>query len=178
MLGVGDEFPSITVTAVTADLSDPFRIIDTGTRDGRWLVLFAWPKDFTFVCPTELVAFGERYDQIDGLNADLWGVSIDSEYVHLAWRQHDEGIRPLPYPMLADVRRELCSALGILDRTEGVALRATVIVDPDGIIRFVSVNDRDVGRNVDEVLRVLQALQAGGLTACGWQPGDALLTPA
>ena len=106
------------------------------------------------------------------------GVSIDSEYVHLAWRGNHPDLRHLPFPMAADVKRELTGALGILDPDEGVALRATFIVDPEGIIRFVSVNDLDTGRNVDEVLRSLTAIQAGGLTSCGWRVGDATLDAA
>ena len=108
----------------------------------------------------------------------MLGVSTDSEYVHLAWRNDHPDLKDLPFPMLADIKRELSSALGILHKQEGVALRATFIVDPDGIIRYVSVNDLSVGRNVDEVLRVLDALQTDELCPCNWQKGEETLSAA
>ena len=107
--------------------------------------------------------------------AQLFGASIDTQYVHLAWRREEQTLRKLPFPMLADTKRELSSALGILHEGKGVALRATFIVDPKGIIRHASVNDLSVGRNVDEVLRILDALQTGGLTGCNWRKGDPTL---
>src|SRR5690606_12157676 len=106
------------------------------------------------------------------------GVSTDSEYVHLAWRNTHPDLADLPFPMVSDIKRELSSALGILDRNEGVALRATFIVDPQGIIRFVTVNDLSVGRNPQEVLRVLDALQTDELCPCNWQRGEATLSAA
>jgi peroxiredoxin (alkyl hydroperoxide reductase subunit C) len=108
----------------------------------------------------------------------VYGVSTDSEFVHLAWRQNHEDLKDIPFPMLSDLKRELSTALGILDREEGVALRATFIVDPDNIIRFVSVNDLNVGRNPNEVLRVLDALQTDELCPCNWQKGEETLQAA
>ena len=105
-------------------------------------------------------------------------MSIDSEYVHLAWRNHHPDLKDLPFPMIADIKRELSQALGILDKQEGVALRATFVVDPQGVIRFVSVNDLSVGRNPAEVLRVLDALQTDELCPCNWQKGQQTLTAA
>ncbi|MFU8798088.1 MAG: peroxiredoxin, partial [Gammaproteobacteria bacterium] len=139
---------------------------------GKWLVLFAWPKDFTFVCPTEIAAFGKMNADFKDRDAQILGLSTDSEFVHLAWRQQKDDLKHLPFPMLADVKRELCQALGILDKTEGVAQRATFIVDPEGIIRFVMVTDLSVGRNPAEVLRVLDALQTDELCPCNWQKGQ------
>src|SRR5688572_26642897 len=104
MLTVGDALPAVTLTGVGPDGAAPFAGVDTGALRGRWTVLFSWPKDFTFVCPTELVAFGERTAAFAELGADVYGVSVDNEYVHLAWRQHDPRLRDLPYVMLADVR--------------------------------------------------------------------------
>ena len=176
MIGVGQRFPDYRLTGVVA--SDPdkaFRTIDPNTYPGAWRVVFFWPKDFTFVCPTEIAGFGKLDKEFKARDAQLLGVSVDSEYVHLAWRQQKEELRGLPFPMLADIRRDLCGMLGILDPKEGVAQRATFIVDPDNVIRFVSVNDLAVGRNPDEVLRVLDALQTGELTACNWQPGQPVL---
>jgi peroxiredoxin (alkyl hydroperoxide reductase subunit C) len=178
MLTVGNRFPEFDLAAVDGVETPALTRTSLGDHDGRWLVVFFWPKDFTFVCPTEIAAFGDRHAAFAEAGADVVGVSIDSEYVHLAWREHHPDLTHLPFPMAADVKRELSSALGILDPTEGVALRATFIVDPEGVIRFVSVNDLDTGRNVDEVLRSLTAIQAGGLTSCGWRAGDATLDAA
>jgi peroxiredoxin (alkyl hydroperoxide reductase subunit C) len=176
MLTVGDLLPSFSLTGVRSEDTDSafVTVSDTDYR-GRWLVLFTWPKDFTFVCPTEIGAFGEAYPQFKDLDADVLGVSTDNEYVHLAWRQANPLLTGLPFPMAADLRRDLTTALGVLDRNEGVALRATFIIDPEGVIRHVSVNDLDTGRNVNEVVRTLAACQAGGLTACNWVPGQSLL---
>jgi peroxiredoxin (alkyl hydroperoxide reductase subunit C) len=108
--------------------------------------VFFWPKDFTFVCPTEIAAFGKLNGDFNDRDAVVYGASIDSEFVHLAWRQNHADLKDLPFPMLADIKRELTTALGILDKNEGVAMRATYIVDPEGIIRFASVTDLNVGR--------------------------------
>jgi peroxiredoxin (alkyl hydroperoxide reductase subunit C) len=134
--------------------------------------------DFTFVCPTEIAAFGQRERDFHARDAQLLGGSTDTHYVHLAWRQQHPDLRSLPYPMLADTRRELSSALGVLHRDAGVPLRATFIVDPQGTIRFASVNDLSVGRNVDEVLRVLDALQTDELCPCNWRKGEPTLEVA
>ena len=176
MLTVGDLLPSFSLTGVRSEDTDSafVTVSDTDYR-GPWLVLLTWPKDFTFVCPTEIGAFGEAYPQFKDLDADVLGVSTDNEYVHLAWRQANPLLTGLPFPMAADLRRDLTTALGVLDRNEGVALRATFIIDPEGVIRHVSVNDLDTGRNVNEVVRTLAACQAGGLTACNWVPGQSLL---
>ena len=130
------------------------------------------------MCPTEIASFGRLNDEFTDRDTVVYGVSTDSEFVHLAWRQNHEDLRDLPFPMLSDIKRELSSALGILDKSEGVCLRATFIVDPDGIIRFVAVNDLNVGRNTQEVLRVLDALQTDELCPCNWQKGEEVLKAA
>jgi lipoyl-dependent peroxiredoxin subunit C len=140
--------------------------------------VFFWPKDFTFVCPTEIAAFGKLNREFSDRGAQLFGVSTDNEYVHLAWRKDKEELRSLPFPMLSDIKRELSGALGILDREAGVAQRATYIVDPEGVIRFVYVTDLSVGRNPEEVLRVLDALQTDELCPCNWQKGEDTLKAA
>ncbi len=179
MLTVGDKFPAFNLKAVvTTDPKTAFTQVDNGTYKGKWLIVFAWPKDFTFVCPTEIAAFGKLNAEFADRDAQVLGVSTDSEFVHLAWRQNHADLKSLPFPMLADIKRELCAELGILDKAEGVALRATFIVDPDGIIRFVSVNDLSVGRNVNEVLRTLDALQTDELCPCNWQKGEEVLKAA
>lgn len=159
-------------------LSSAFTQITNATDAGKWKIVFFWPKDFTFVCPTEIVAFGKLNEDFNDRDAVVYGVSTDSEFVHMNWRLHHEDLKSLPFPMLADIKRELSAACGVLDKKEGVALRATFIVDPDGIIRFSSVNDLSVGRNPQEVLRVLDALQSDELCPCNWNKGDDVLRPA
>jgi alkyl hydroperoxide reductase subunit AhpC len=179
MLTVGDKFPEFDLQAVVSlEHGKEFQKITGQSFPKKWLVVFAWPMDFTFVCPTEIAEFGRRWADFAARDAQVLGVSADTHYVHLAWRQSHPALQALPYPMLADTKRELSAALGILHRTEGVPLRATFIVDPDRIIRFVSVNDLAVGRNVDEVLRVLDALQTGELCPCNWQKGAPTLQAA
>ncbi len=131
--------------------------------------------DFTFVCPTEIAEFGKRNADFAERDAQVLGASTDTHFVHLAWRRSHEDLRDLPFPMLADTKRELAQALGILHKDAGVALRATFIVDPEGVIRWVCVNDLSVGRNVAEVLRVLDALQTDELCPCNWQKGEPTL---
>lgn len=173
MLTIGDTFPSFSLKAVVStDQAKAFTTLTDESNAGKWKIVFAWPKDFTFVCPTEIAAFGKLNREFNDRDAVVYGVSTDSEFVHLAWRQNHADLKDLPFPMLADIKRELCTALGILDKNEGVAMRATFIVDPEGIIRFVSVNDLSVGRNPQEVLRVLDALQSDELCPCNWQKGD------
>ena len=173
MLGVGQKFPDFKVTAtVSTDLKTAFTEIGTDTYPGKWKVIFFWPKDFTFVCPTEIVAFGNLNKDFADRDAVLLGASIDSEFVHLAWRQNHADLKNLPIPMLADVKRELSSALGIIDPNAGVSQRAVYIVDAENVIRFVMVTDLSVGRNSTEVLRVLDALQTDELCPCNWNKGQ------
>jgi lipoyl-dependent peroxiredoxin subunit C len=179
MLTVGDRFPQYSLKAVVStDPKTAFAQIGNSSFPGRWTVVFFWPKDFTFVCPTEIAAFGALNEDFADRDTQVLGVSTDSEFVHLAWRRDHADLKSLPFPMLADIKRELSTALGVLDKEEGVALRATFIVDPEGIIRFVSVNDLSVGRNPQEVLRVLDALQTDELCPCNWQKGEQTLQAA
>ncbi len=179
MLGVGEKLPSFALTAtVSTDQKKAFRTITDLDYPGKWKVYFFWPKDFTFVCPTEIAGFGKLNKQFQERDAQILGGSIDSEYVHLAWRTHHQDLKDLPFPMLADIKRELCEQLGILDPKAGVAQRATFIVDPDGIIRFAYVTDLSVGRSPEEVLRVLDALQTDELCPCNWHKGEPTLTAA
>jgi lipoyl-dependent peroxiredoxin subunit C len=179
MLTVGDRIPAFDLNAVVSiDPDRAFQRINQASNPGKWKVLFFWPKDFTFVCPTEIAGFGKLNNDFNDRDAVIYGVSIDSEFVHLAWRNNHPDLNNLPFPMLADIKRELSASLGILEKTEGVALRATFIVDPEGVIRFVSVNDMNVGRNPEEVLRVLDALQTDELCPCNWKKGDEFLKAA
>ena len=179
MLSVGQKFPSFNLKAtVSNDINSAFTEVTDKSYKDKWLVVFFWPKDFTFVCPTEIAEFGKLNKEFKDRDAQLLGASTDSEFVHLAWRQHKEELNALPFPMLADIKRELSAELGILDPQEGVAQRATFIVDPEGIIRFTMVTDLSVGRNVKEVLRVLDALQTDELCPCNWQKGQDTLKVA
>jgi peroxiredoxin (alkyl hydroperoxide reductase subunit C) len=179
MLGVGEKFPAYRVKAtVSTDLKTGFRTITHEDFPGKWKVYFFWPKDFTFVCPTEIVGFARLYKEFRERDCEILGASTDSEFVHLAWRKYNEELKDIPFPMLADVNRRLSEALGILDQEEGVARRATFIVDPDNIIRFVYVTDMSVGRNPQEVLRVLDALQTDELCPCNWTKGQETLKVA
>ncbi|MCU0868138.1 MAG: peroxiredoxin [Burkholderiales bacterium] len=179
MLTIGDRLPAFDVPAtVSIDADKAFTRIDDQSAPGKWKVIFFWPKDFTFVCPTEIAAFGKLAGDFADRDAVVWGVSLDSEFVHLAWRRDHADLRDLPIPMLADIKRELSTGFGVLDAKEGVPLRATFLVDPEGVIRYVSVNDLNVGRNPEEVLRVLDALQTDELCPCNWKQGDAFLKAA
>jgi alkyl hydroperoxide reductase subunit AhpC len=179
MSGIGKRFPEFALTGVISnDLNKAFQPFTHDSFPGKWKVVFFWPKDFTFVCPTEIAAFGKLDKEFKAREAQVLGVSIDSEFVHLAWRNSKDELKNLPFPMLADIKRELTTSLGILDPEAGVAQRATFIVDPQGVIRFVYVTDLNVGRNPDEVLRVLDALQTDELCPCNWKQGDDTLKAA
>jgi peroxiredoxin (alkyl hydroperoxide reductase subunit C) len=178
MLTVGDAFPHFNLqAAVSLERGKEFKEVSDKSHSGKWKVVFYWPMDFTFICPTEIAAFGKRNKDFLERDAQILGVSTDTHYVHLAWRNSHPDLKELPYPMLADTKKELAQALGILHK-DGVALRATFIVDPQGIVRWVNVNDLSVGRNVDETLRVLDALQTDELCPCNWKPGDKTLNAA
>lgn len=172
MLGVGKKFPEFKLKGVVSnDVKTAFKDFSNSDFKGKWIVAFFYPKDFTFVCPTEIKGFGDLNGQFKDRDAQVLALSTDSEFVHLAWRQSHKDLNNLPFPMLADIKRELSQNLGILDDQEGVAQRATYIVDPEGIIRFVYVTDLNVGRNPKEVLRVLDGLQTDELCPCNWEKG-------
>ncbi|QRY50978.1 peroxiredoxin [Mycolicibacterium septicum] len=183
LLTIGSQFPEYDVTAVVGgDLSkvdakqpdDYFTRVTNKDDEGKWRIIFFWPKDFTFVCPTEIAAFGKLNEDFEDRDAKVIGVSVDNEFVHFQWRAQHEDLKTLPFPMVSDLKRELSAAAGVLN-ADGVADRATFIVDPNNEIQFVSVTAGSVGRNVDEVLRVLDALQSDELCACNWKKGDPTL---
>lgn len=153
----------------TASLSD---------YKGKWLVLFFYPLDFTFVCPTEITALSNRYDEFVNLGADILGVSTDSVYSHRAWintPREQNGIPGLKYPLASDITKEVSQNYGVLVEDEGIALRGLFIIDPEGILQYAVVHNLNIGRSVDETLRVLEALQTGGLCPVEWKPGQATL---
>ncbi|MDF3023031.1 MAG: alkyl hydroperoxide reductase [Alphaproteobacteria bacterium] len=177
MLTIGQKFPEFKLTGVVSDdQKTAFKELTNASFKGKWLVLFAWPKDFTFVCPTEIASFGKLNKDFADRDAQVLGLSTDSDYVHLAWKQNHKDLKDLPFPMLSDIKRELSTALGILHAEAGVCNRATFVVDPNGVIRHVSVNDLKVGRNVNEVLRILDALQTDELCQCNWNKGEDTLS--
>ena len=163
MLGVGENFPDFSMQGV----NDENDIIDVDVLLKEWTVVYFYPKDFTFICPTEIADMDYLVDE-----ADVIGISGDNEYCKLAWKEQNSAIRNIRHILAADCGLYLANELGIVDEENGVPFRATYIVDPEGIIQHVSVNALDTGRNANEVLRTLQALKAGGLTGCSWQPGD------
>lgn len=176
MLTIGKNFPHFNLKGVvSSNIENAFIDVIHNNHQDKWRVFFFWPKDFTFVCPTEIAEFGRLYQEFMDRDTEVFGVSTDSEFVHLAWKQQKSELQDLPFPMLSDIKRELSHNLGILDENEGVAQRATFIVDPKNIIRFVMVTDLNVGRNPKEVLRVLDALQTDELCPCNWQKGEKTL---
>jgi alkyl hydroperoxide reductase subunit AhpC len=179
MLSIGSSFPAYHLKGVVAnDLEHAFRDFSSSGDAAKWKVFFFYPKDFTFVCPTEIAGFARLNAEFEERDARVFGVSTDSEFVHLAWRQSHEDLLNLPYPLLSDLRRELSERLGILDPAELVCQRATFVVDPSGVIRYASVHDANVGRNPEEILRVLDALQTGELCPCNWKKGEETLKVA
>ncbi len=175
MLSVGSEFPEFQKKAVVSiEPGKEFGTVNAQDHraHGKWMVMFWWPKDFTFVCPTEIAEFNKAYADFSDRDAVLIGASTDSEFVHLAWRNNHTDLKDLKFPMLADTSKSLAEELGILEANEKVAYRVTYIVDPQGIIRWTCVNDLSVGRNVPEVLRVLDALQTDELCPCNWKKGE------
>jgi peroxiredoxin 2/4 len=172
---VGETAPGFSLDAlVGTEKGKEFRKVSLGEFRGRWVVLFFYPMDFTFVCPTEIKGFNAALDQFKELNAVVLGASTDSKFSHLAWVQRGE-LGALKFPLLSDLKKETAVSYGCLDEKEGVALRALYIIDPEGVLQYQVVHNLDVGRSVDETLRVLEALQTGSLCPLGWHPGDKTL---
>lgn len=180
LLTIGDQFPDFELTALKGgDLrevnanqpEDYFEEINNQSYEGKWRVIFFYPKDFTFVCPTEIAAFGKLNDEFEDRDTHILGGSVDNEFSHFNWRATHPDLKTIPFPMISDIKHDLIKALGV-ENADGVADRATFIVDPDNVIQFVSVTPDAVGRNVDEVLRVLDALQSEEVCACNWQKND------
>ena len=168
MIEINETFPEFSLNAVMDDGS--LASVNHTDIQNEWSVIYFYPKDFTFICPTEIADMDKLLPE-----ANVLGISGDNEYCKQAWRQSNELIQDISHPLGADCGLKLATAWGVVDENEGVCLRATFIVDPNGVIQHVSVNALDTGRNVDEILRTLQALKAGGLTACSWKPGEDLL---
>lgn len=184
VLTIGDQFPAYELTGVVpgklAEIEankpeDYFTTVSSeGLDEDTWRVVFFWPKDFTFVCPTEIAAFADLYEEFKDRDCEIVGVSVDNEFTHYAWRRSHEKLQDLPFPMASDLDRGLVEALGI-KRATGEADRATFIIDPNNVIQSVSVTADSVGRNTEEVLRQLDALQSDELCACNWKAGAATI---
>jgi len=170
MLTVGQPLPEFKGPALLPN--GDFGTINLSSYQGKWVVLFFYPLDFTFVCPTEIQGFNKLHEDFTKAGAVVLGASVDSVHCHKAWTEH--GLGRLAFPLIGDLNRELAQACGILS-ADGFSHRATFIANPQGVIESVTINSSNVGRSTDETLRTLQALQAGGLTPCGWQPGQSLL---
>ncbi|CAM2991150.1 peroxiredoxin [Paenibacillus sediminis] len=171
---VGKPAPDFTMEAVTGDGKE-FKTVKLSDYRGKWLVFFFWPLDWTFVCPTEITALSEAYEEFKKLDTEILGASTDSVHSHRAWVRTspaDNGLGPVNFPLASDITRKVASDYGVLIEEEGVALRGLFIIDPEGELKYQVVNHNDVGRSVEETLRVLQALQSGGLCAMNWKPGD------
>lgn len=165
MLQVGKEAPDFQMEAVIGKDFDEVKLSD---YRGKWVVLFFWPLDFTFVCPTEVTAFSRRIQEFKDLGAEVLGASIDSKFTHLAWK---ESLGQINYPMLSDITKEASREYGVLIEEQGIALRGLFIIDPEGVLRYQVVHDLNIGRNVDEVIRVIKALQTGELCPIDWEEG-------
>lgn len=181
-LRVGQAAPDFTATAV---YDQEFQTIKLSDYRGKYVVLFFYPLDFTFVCPTEITAFSDRNADFEQLNTQVLGVSVDSEFSHLAWTQTDRrsgGVGDLNYPLVSDIKKEISRAFNVLDPESGVALRGLFIIDREGIVQHATINNLSFGRNVEETLRTLQAIQyvqsnPDEVCPAGWQPGDMTMSP-
>jgi peroxiredoxin 2/4 len=171
---VGESIPDHSVQAYVRGEGSPSEFDLSGHR-GRWVVLFFYPRDFTFICPTELAAFAERHEDFLGERAIVIGASTDSYYSHKAWFESDPRLAGVDYPVIADTAHELSRSFDVL-LDDGATHRATFIIDPTGTLLHMSVNEHDVGRSVDEVLRTLRAFRTGALCPADWGPGKATLT--
>jgi lipoyl-dependent peroxiredoxin subunit C len=178
MLSIGDKFPRFNVPAcVSVEEGNEFRNVSNETLDGKWMIFYAYPKDFTFICPTEIVEFDRRARDFADRDAVVIGGSTDNEFSHLAWRKSHDDLRKINTPLVF-ITPQLALELGIVHPEAGAAVRVTYVVDPEGIIRAVSATDLSVGRNVDETLRILDALQTDELCPCNWKKGEQTLGAA
>jgi len=174
MVRIGLPAPDFTVEAVE---KKKFTKISLSDYKGKWVCLFFYPLDFTFVCPTEIVEFGQKSSEFAQRDCVVIGGSTDSKFSHLGWCNNHPDLKNLPIPLIADYTKDIARKYGILKDDEGMAYRGTFLIDPEGILRFIYITDLPVGRNVDEVLRVLDALQTGELTPCQWKKGESVLKP-
>jgi peroxiredoxin (alkyl hydroperoxide reductase subunit C) len=179
MISINQKAPEFTEEAY---IDDKFKKISLSDYKGKWIVLFFYPADFTFVCPTELGELAENYDKIKKLGAEIISVSVDTAFVHKAWHDESPTIKKIKFPMLADPARRVCTAYGTLIEQEGLSLRATFIIDPDGIIKAFEFHDNNIGRSVEEIIRKLEAAKfvrenKGEVCPMNWKPGQKTIKP-
>ena len=171
---VGEPAPDFDM-ASTKNMEKLNENVKLADYKGKWLVLLFYPLDFTFVCPTELTTFSDRYEDFEGIGADIIGVSTDSVFSHRAWIQTPRdkgGVADLKYPLAADATKTVARDYGVLIEDRGIALRGLFVIDPEGILRYKVVHDLNIGRSAEVTLRVIQALQTGGLCQAEWRPGQ------
>ncbi|AWB67749.1 alkyl hydroperoxide reductase [Saccharobesus litoralis] len=182
---VGRQAPDFTAAAVlgSGEIVDNFTLSEV--TKGKKAVLFFYPLDFTFVCPSELIAFDKRFEEFQKRGVEVIGVSIDSQFTHAAWRNtavNEGGIGAVKYPLVADVKHEICQAYDVEHPEAGVAFRGSFLIDEDGLVRHQVVNDLPLGRNIDEMLRMIDALaftqEHGEVCPAGWQDGDKGMKPS
>jgi peroxiredoxin (alkyl hydroperoxide reductase subunit C) len=174
---VGEPAPDFTM-ASTKNLETLAETVSLADYKGKWLILLFYPLDFTFVCPTELTAFSDNLEKFEEVGAEIIGISTDSVHSHRAWLKtprEQNGVAELRYPLASDITGEVARKYGVLIEKEGIALRGLFIIDPEGILQYSVIHSLNVGRSVDETVRVLNALQTGGLCAAEWQPGEETL---
>lgn len=174
---VGEPAPYFEMLS-TKNMETLDEVVSLEDYKGKWLILVFYPYDFSFVCPTEILALSDRYEEFQDLNTEILGVSTDSVYSHKAWLKTPEeqnGIQGTKYLLASDNTHAVSEAYGVLVEEEGAALRGLFIIDPEGILQYAVIHNMNVGRSVDETLRVLEALQAGGLCSANWEPGEELL---
>ncbi|WP_199615482.1 peroxiredoxin [Paenibacillus alkalitolerans] len=174
---VGKKAPEFTMETALGNGKD-FGKVSLSDYKGKWLVFFFYPLDFTFVCPTEIIALSEAYDQFQDLDCEILGCSTDSKFSHRAWintPRDQNGLGQLNYPIASDINKTVARDYGVLDENEGIAFRGLFIIDPEGELKYQVVTHNDVGRSVEETIRVLQALQSGGLCPANWKPGQKTL---
>jgi peroxiredoxin (alkyl hydroperoxide reductase subunit C) len=174
---VGQQAPNFDMPS-TKNIEKLNENVELNDYKGRWVVLLFYPLDFTFVCPTELTSFSDRYDDFEGIGAAVIGVSTDSVHSHRAWLKTPRdkgGVEGLRYPLASDITKSVARDYGVLIEDKGVALRGLFVIDPEGTLRYAVIHDLNVGRSADETLRVIQALQTGGLCQADWRPGQETL---
>jgi peroxiredoxin 2/4 len=175
---VGKQAPRFEMDAVLSNKEFGKVSLEENMKNDKWTVLFFYPMDFTFVCPTEIIAFSDRYDEFEDLDAEVIGVSTDTIHTHKAWintPRDSNGLGELKYPLAADTNHTVSADYGVLIEEKGIALRGIFIISPEGELVYSAINNLDVGRDVNETLRILQALQTGGLCPANWKPGQETL---
>jgi alkyl hydroperoxide reductase subunit AhpC len=182
MVQVQQKAPDFKAPAV---VNKEFKDVSLADYKGKWVVLFFYPLDFTFVCPTEITSFSDRVEEFRKLNCEVLAVSVDSKFSHLAWVNTDRkqgGLGDIKYPLVSDMTKQICRDYGVLLEDAGISLRGLFLIDPNGVLKYSVVHDNSVGRNVDETLRVLQAFQhnaeTGEVCPANWSKGKSSMKPS